>query len=97
MDFDTDSKYTAMHYPTVIARNFILKVDKHCTPSHAPPVVGEKGEVVMLDFTSTGVFEQTYLDLPEDCTRNWITHVSPVTKDEQGFIMILPLLELLCS
>ena len=58
-------------------------------------MAGEKDDIATLGFTGTGLFEQKYLDLPEDCTRNWLTHVFPETKDEHGVIAPLPLSKLL--
>ena len=59
-------------------------------PLSTPPIVGEKDKIIMLGFTDTYPFEQKYLDLPEDCTCNWITYAFPETKGEKGDIMILP-------
>ena len=97
MGFDAAKKSATARTPTVISRKCIPEVHKHYPPSSTPPIVGEKGEISMLGFTGTALYEKASLYLSEDYTHNWITNVSPTTKDENKVIMILPSSELLST
>ena len=74
-----------LHY----ARPYIDYSETHYASGRAlypltPKIYGKKEELVLLGFIGTGLYEQISHDLPEDCTRNWLTHVCPETKGEHA-------------
>ena len=77
------------HAHQAIAQNYIQNPDKCSTPLSHPLIIQEKGDIATLGSVVTGVSYQTYLEIPEDYTRNWLTHVSPATKGEHGVIALL--------
>ena len=48
-------------------------------------------KISTLGFTGTGLFEKRAFDIPEECTSNWLTHASSITKGNHGVIAPLPL------
>ena len=87
--FNAGKKSNTMYTPTEITQNCIQNAKK-LYPLSAPPIFGEKGEIVMIGFTWAGLHKKAAINLPQDFTRNCITQVTPATKSEHKFIMPLP-------